>query len=170
MLRPLFPDAYRPSAMPNPIYSNTWVQKGLPTWLRGKDSSFSAGDMGPWVRKMKIPWRRKWQPLHLRGNPMDTHYLEDTTVHFMEKPTGRGRALGPALEIPFQAMERLVCLLASTPCYSYAEGILPVRLGKNAQKLLWLGYIASCEEGSFCLHYSSSASHSTIQVSQQIYI
>ena len=36
--------------------------KGLPRWLRGKESACNAGDTGVnyWVRK--IPWKKKWQP------------------------------------------------------------------------------------------------------------
>ena len=75
--------------------------------------------------------------------------IEDTTVHFMEKPTGRGRALGPALEIPFQAMERLVCLLASTPCYSYGEGILPTRLWKTLRRSFHWGTLLAVRKAHF---------------------
>jgi len=39
--------------------------KGLPWWLRGKESACSSGAAGdngfnPWVRT--IPWSRAWQP------------------------------------------------------------------------------------------------------------
>ena len=38
------------------------IQRGLPRWLRGKESNSQCRRPGfsPWVRK--IPRRRKWQP------------------------------------------------------------------------------------------------------------
>ena len=40
------------------------VTTGLPQCLNGKESTFQCRRHGfdPWVRK--IPWRRKWQPIH----------------------------------------------------------------------------------------------------------
>ena len=42
-------------------------QRGLPRWLRGKESACQCGTCGfdPWVRKM--PWRREWPPVFLPG-------------------------------------------------------------------------------------------------------
>ena len=35
-----------------------WKYKGLPWWLRWKESACNAGDLGVW----KISWRRAWLP------------------------------------------------------------------------------------------------------------
>jgi len=40
-------------------------EKGLPWWLRGKEFTCSAGDMGLIPGSRRSPWRRKWQPTSL---------------------------------------------------------------------------------------------------------
>ena len=56
--------------------------RGLPCWLSGKESTCKCRRHGfdPWVRK--IPWRRKWQPLHYSclRNSMDRGAWQ-TRVH-----------------------------------------------------------------------------------------
>ena len=45
------------------IYTNYYINMGLPRWLSGKESTCQCRKCGfnPWVGK--VPWSRKWQPI-----------------------------------------------------------------------------------------------------------
>ena len=69
-------------------------QKGLPRWCSGKESTCWCRRcrFNPWLGK--IPWRRKWQPTPVNGNPLQYCCLENSmdrgarygaTVHVVAK-------------------------------------------------------------------------------------
>ena len=55
----------------SPSSSLPTLERGLPRWLSGKESTCQCGRcrLNPLVRK--IPWRRAWQPYSCLGNSMD---------------------------------------------------------------------------------------------------
>ena len=61
---------------------------GLPRWLSGKESTCQCRRLrfNPWVRK--IPWRRKWQPIHsCLGNSMERGAWQATVYEVAKSRT-----------------------------------------------------------------------------------
>ena len=74
--------------------------RGLPWWLRGKESACECRRHGfdPWVGK--IPCRRKWHPLQYfcLGSPMDTGAWQGVTK---ESDTTEQQILQGVFPLPF---------------------------------------------------------------------
>ena len=53
------------------LYLSLYTDRGIPRWLRGKESACQCRRcrLDPWVGK--ILWRRKWKPTLAWKNPMD---------------------------------------------------------------------------------------------------